>query len=174
MDADMFVKQIDACTPSLEALMQAGLTSSRAEGVRAVQNFRLTSTQKASHDPVLDLIGRYEMATVEIGLMTFCPIAIPLAAGWFVGEIEAEPIYLSRQDGSLFTEEYGEPGHILWDCARDSGSFLDAMLKVACFLTRCATEDLYNDQVTRHAIASECTVATGGELYRNFYEMLLG
>jgi hypothetical protein len=176
MTAEDFVRRLRTAAPGAEQLRNVGFSAQEAAEFQRsfVCVLRSTAPTERQTDPLLDLLSRYELSTIEIGMITFAsPAAEPALVR--VGAVEADPLILDRRTGEVLVTEGSPSGGVLWRCARDGARFLDALAPAAEFLARCAFDlTLSDDASARRSRAEECSVAAGGAEYLDFYRMLLG
>lgn len=177
MTADDFVRELRTAAPSAEEFQRAGLSLREAEDLRLsyVCVPKSTPAGERQADPLLDLLARYDLAKVEIGMVTFTSDVGTDPDVWRVGKVEMDPLVKDRRTGEVRVNEGSPRGRVLWRCARDGGRFLDALLPAAIFLGQCAYDSTVSENDGLHqAKAQECALAAGGTEYLDFYRMLLG
>lgn len=93
---------------------------------------------------------------------------------FFFGRFEVDDLAVDITTGGVVMLECGLD-HILYDCAQNDSSFLEAILNTAVFLERRSVEDgLYENEELNNQMAEEFGDIAGGEKYYDFYKMMLG
>lgn len=177
MTADDFVAQLKAAAPRAEDLQRVGLSRQEAEEFQLsyVPIERTGVVVERRTDPLLDLLLRYDLGKVEIGMITFLSDGVTDPKVRQVGRVEADPLLQDLHDGEVRVSEGDLRGRVLWRCAQDGGKFLDALAPAAAFLGVCAYDwDVSANNALRQAKADECALSAGGSAYSAFYRMLLG
>jgi hypothetical protein len=177
MNADEFVDRLRAAAPATERLQSVGFSLQDAAEFRLsfVCTPRPIPAPDKQADPFLDLLLRYDLRKVEIGMVTFAGALTPDGGTVRVGTVEADPLIQDRHSGEVRVTEGSPKGRVLWRCARDGGKLLDALAIAAEFLGHCAIDVAVSDNgKLRLTKAEECSRAAGGTAYLDFYRMLLG
>lgn len=176
MNAHDFVVAIAACAPETDRLVKTGLTHDQAGAFRETyQCIPKNSESRTSTDPLIDLIHRYDLSTVEIGVVRFVDTPIYHSKYLQVGEVEADPLVINHSDGEINVVDLADDRHTLWHCAEDGSSFLEALVYVDCFLSRRIGDNRFaRDQRPACEVAARCAVAAGGIEFVAFYRMLVG
>lgn len=177
MTADDFIRQLAAAAPRSEQLQRVGLSPGESEDFRLsyFSKPKPTFAGERQTDPLLDLLSRYDLGKVEIGMVTFASEIGADPDVWRVGKVEADPLVEDRRTSEVRVNEGNPRGQVLWRCARDGGRFLDALLPAAVFLGQCAYDSTVSENSGLHqAKAQECALAAGGNDYLDFYRMLVG
>lgn len=176
MNADEFAEGLTRCAPSLNDLRRGGFSENFCQKLRDSFIPRWKGdTEPADQNPLVDFVLRYDASKIEIGGVRFGELKKDDNGCMCFGKEEADPLLIDAQTGEIFLEELGSDGHILCWCAADGESFLDAMLRAACFLEKCLVNSkLGQNQITSRQVAEECVNLAGGEKYSTFYYALLG
>jgi hypothetical protein len=120
------------------------------------------------HNPLEDLLVRFDCTRVALGRVHFVSHPRPHFAGQVVGVFESEPIVL-EQGGTVSLFEHERFGEKLLDCAVDGASFLRAL---SGFL-----EIAYARKAWLHRLdeaAATCAMLAGGPRHEPFYTALCG
>lgn len=176
MDADTFTEKLWGCAPPLERLLSVGLDRAEAEAFRARHRAQRKERSTAFSDDVLiDLVSRYEIGLLEIGLIHFDG-EMSRSADWQqVAYAEADLLVINKVTAEIEVRDLADESVTLWMCASDSSSFLSAILRAACFLSRASYDlTLADDELVRCKEAIECSALAGGNRYYAFYKVLLG
>lgn len=179
MDASEFKKSLENCVPGIEDLAKVGLLSDEVDELR--RSFFIIKRKERLERIGLpgqlgELFKNYDPSNVEIGMLKFDLEPHKKNSSWVIGQVEADLLVVDTVSGEVCVEDLTSvQKHILWRCAKDGQSFLAAMLLAACFLGRCLHDErLASDKLQRNSCVDECVIAAGGELYRPFYQMLIG
>lgn len=176
MTADEFVAKVAAAAPTLDGLRALGATKREAQAFLGMFTAKRRARPSASADPRLGEIGAllaaYDCARLEIGMIHFAREPKRELGGWKVGEVEADPLLVDEAAGRITVED---GGRLLWACAGNPGSFLEAVSVAAELLGRHAVDEaLPDDLAVTNAFVARCAAAAGGAEYAAFYRMLFG
>ena len=169
MTADEFVKALIDCAPSTQELQELGFEGGFLERWRNSYLPQLRIPSSPNANPVFDLVQRYDASVIEFTSVYFGETIEEFYHGLGFGWEEADPLVVSRETGEIIVEELGTKGFILWHCAKDASSFLDALAYFAC-ATRLGIDKVQHES---DAIASECGKRAGGEEYAEFFHYLV-
>jgi hypothetical protein len=182
MIADEFVMELARMAPSLEELLALGCPEVAAsERIAAFEaKPRLTSDATPADDPLLDLIGRYDTTTLEIGLMAFNQYGLRYYRAALLAQrqvivalYEVDPVAVCLDSGNVIQVDHAEPSYTMARWARDGGAFLEAILKWAAFvppfgrerydapLWEPTREEIEANNAAARAWASECARIAG-------------
>jgi len=136
--------------------------------------FKEVSSQEY-HDELKNLILNYDGSGVKIGMITF-DIEPEEDESYFVfGRFEVDYLAENRNLKTIEMLEYGTEDYVLYECAQNASSFLEAILEAAKFMEKKGfDDDLYNDQTLCNQVAEECGKIAGGPQYYDFYKMIVG
>lgn len=127
-----------------------------------------------SQYPLVELVENYDCSNLEIGMITFDERIEDKRRFLFFGRFEVDDLAVDITTGGVVMLECGLD-HILYDCAQNDSSFLEAILNTAVFLERrCFEEGLYENEEVNIQMAEEFGDIAGGEKYYDFYKMMLG
>jgi hypothetical protein len=176
MNADTFVEKLWSCAPSTEQLTTVGLGPMESEEFQLRNRAALKQPPGMRDNNVLvDLVNRYDVSRVEIGIVRFGEELTRSDTWWQVGKAEADPLVVNKLTGEIEVRDLADETVTLWRCAANSASFLEAMLRAGCFLSRTAYDlTLSDDEKARCAEAAACAQSAGGVEYQAFYNVLLG
>jgi hypothetical protein len=174
MEADDFVLELRRCTPQLAEYVSAGVSAEVAAEWAAPHSIMKKIETPQYGDPVLDLVSRFDVSRLEIGMTRFGDRVIAGIDNWQFGWDEADPLVVHRVTGEVRLYELHARQHMISRCARDGAHYLDAMLIAACFLTDPAQMKMAPGDPRRLQKVDECTTAAGGDAYRPYYLTLLG
>jgi len=177
MTANQFAEALRVCAPPAEKLRQLGVSSGGIERTLAgyFSKLRPDSSTTQGKEPLIDLIENYDLSKVDIGSIRFDSIVERTGPKWRIGTFASDLLVVDPQSGEIQVEEFPSAGHLLWECAESGSKFLDALVLAARFLGCCSWDvELYDDQAAHKRVANECTIAAGGDRYRDFYLVLCG
>jgi hypothetical protein len=176
MNADTFVEQLWSCAPPVEQLMSVGLDPIESSEFQLRNRAELKcATEMRDSNVLIDLVNRYDVSRVEIGIVRFDEEVFRTEGWWQVGKVEVDPLVVNKVTGEIEVRDLADETVTLWRCAANSAFFLEAMLRAGCFLGRTAYDLLLSDdQAARCAEAIVCAEAAGGNQYGAFYNALLG
>lgn len=167
MNANEFASSLFEIMPSIDDLRKKGFES---DGM--ISRYRswyvcLPREFPVSYDnPVLDLIGRFDVSRVEVAGFSFDGDTKTIDDLCIFGHFETDPIALDLNSGEVLRFYYYDMS-LVEHCAVDGGHFLDALLEVARFKVGLFDEKNIPKYLER-VVAS-----AGGLRYQSFYEELL-
>ena len=169
MTADDFVEALKYCAPTVAEMEANGDSSYYAN--QHINSYLPVIRDPGVRDinPAFELIQRYDVSMIELSTVHFDETIDEFHHGLGFGWEEADPLVVSRETGEIIVEELGTKGFILWHCAKDASSFLDALAYFAC-ATRLGIGKVQHES---DAIASECGKRAGGEEYTEFFHYLV-
>jgi hypothetical protein len=126
-------------------------------------------------DSLLELVANYDLKNIEIGMVTFRDELSEDDNYYYIGNVEVDLLVKSKQSGIIQVLEFDQPSKLLWSCATNGALFLDALLVCDNYLEKCVLDEaLFENEIVRAAMVSECSEMAGGIEYIDFYEMLRG
>lgn len=174
MDAQKFANELRQLAPPAEKLAEKGVSPEGIEGIRKSYFCVEKEGLERQDDPILDLIARYDLSSVEIGSIRFADEPVQLDGSIYIGEVEVDPILMDVTSREICVVDRDAHNHIMWWCARNGDSLLDALIIAERHLSKCGYDDaLWDDQVAACEVASDCAKAAGGTKYLDFYKMLV-
>ena len=97
MDADSFIDALWKCAPEVGDLMAMGLSREEAERFQMRNRAEIKGARSEGRDNViLDLIARYDVVNLEIGMVRFSSAADGSDGWWKIGEAEADPLVVNK------------------------------------------------------------------------------
>jgi len=176
VDATSFKNALSEAKPPIEALLNVGLGLD--EALALISAFEISQRRQKEHfalpDATLaDLYEVNDVSRVEIGMVRLRQDPEKMANGWILGEVEADRLLLDKRSGEILVTDHASLDHVLWRCAENGSSFLDALALAAKYLSICSYEDQFGTALQNDTLRS-CTALAGGDAYLSFYEMLLG
>lgn len=140
MTADEFVKSLELCRPSVEAMVQHGwLAEVAAEVIRGLTINAREDVPRIADNPLLDLVQRYDTAEFRTGAVTLCPEnmthidqkALAQLGLILVGAEENWPLVLCVRTGEVWLVSEWDYARRAYRYAASPGQFLDALLLAA-------------------------------------------
>jgi len=174
MNADNFVEQVKKAKPNKESLLSLGVSDEYIAKVDQAYSINQRYTTAKYTQPLMDLVDRFEVSFLEIGMIGFNSKLEESSIGSIVGTVESDLLVVDDVLGEVKVVEYNT-NHTLWSCAQNEANFLDAIAVAAAFLEKATfDDDLYENQEAIRAVSEHCSMLAGGEKYQSFYQMLLG
>jgi len=138
-------------------------------------NFQELDKSKNYGDPILDLVNNYDGSTVAIGMITF-DIELEEDNDYYIfGRFEADFLAINKNLKIVEMLEYGTNDYVIYQCARNSSSFLNAIIEAAGYMGKCASDsNLRKDKNILSLVVERCGDLAGGDDYIDFYKMMLG
>jgi hypothetical protein len=174
MDAQKFANELRQLAPPAEKLAENGISQEEIE--RTLKSYLCIEKKGLDRqdNPVLDLITRYDLSSVEIGMVRFTDTLIVQGGSMCIGEFEVDPILMDITSGEIYIVDWAARNHIMWWCAKNGDSFLDALILAERHLSRCGYDYTFaDDQTAACEVASNCAEAAGGRKYLDFYKVLV-
>lgn len=117
---------------------------------------------------LLDLIGNYDCNNLQIGMLSFNLKTIEDDSYFYIGKMEVDDLVINKKNSQVEVIEFGVR-NVLWECALNSASFLEALILCAKYLNDRVFEPDGDSNV--NAIKKATDIA-GGNDYNNFYTTL--
>ena len=173
MDADTFAARLNSCAPSLNEALE--MTEGRREAAEAIRDAYTCRRRpgmeiRVSDNPIIDLVRRYDLSSVEVGLVEFGSAIYELAGKLCFGKAEADPLVIDEDSGHVQLLDHASPGYVICECARNASQFLDALVAGTEILGGRRSEDIIED----FDVVNRCAELAGGDEYRVFYAQILG
>ncbi|WP_156305425.1 hypothetical protein [Sphingobacterium endophyticum] len=174
MKASEFVEGLKGISVRTDLLKKQGVSDQFIEGRKRSYLAAYKGGGSVSQYPLVELVENYDCSNLEIGMITFDERIEQKGRFIFFGRFEVDDLAVDLITGSVVMLECGLD-HILYDCARNDSSFLDAILNAAIFLERRSGEEgLYENEELNIQRAEWFGDIAGGEKYYDFYKMMLG
>lgn len=123
-------------------------------------------------DPIQRLVRNFDGNQIKIGMITFDIEPYENSSYFFFGKYEMDLLSINKETNEILVIDFENENHIIFKCAIDSYSFLDAILHAAIFLENLPFEDI--DQKIVCNTAESCSKLAGDKKYLGFYKTLLG
>lgn len=176
MLADVFVRELWRCAPTIDQLRAVGLDEVQARRFREKNRCLLrTSDDSADNEhPLQDLLKRYDSSSVEIGMLRLTSLK-EFPEYSVIGKAEADLLVIEHRSGEIQVRDHHDPVRIIWRGAASEDAFLDALLSLACFLVRGAINEVpWDDQALNCSEAGRLASLAGGPTYEDFFKVLTG
>ena len=172
MTADDFVSRLRAAQPTRISLRSAGVPEEIIDEIRASYCFvrRQRPQGLQGHDPVIDLLDRYDASTVDIGSIKFratpqpqrCRDGIPVL---IFADFEADALALDDSSHQIWSLDGCKLSFVMMTLAQDGGRFFDALIYLV---------ETKGTSVESGQIARRCAELAGSDAAIGFYQMLVG
>jgi hypothetical protein len=178
MDQDIFVTRLRKLAPAFEDFGERNLSDLFKKNF--IERYYCPPKPKISQksysiDPIISLLQYYDCSKVEIGVVTFLKEIVEEVNYYQIGNIEQDILSVNKTILQIEVLDYLNRDHVIWECASNSGRFLEALLLSAEYFTsRIKSPSLINNHNYTFDRVDMCTEIAGGETYIDFYKMLLG
>lgn len=174
MKASEFVEGLKRISVRKDLLKKQGVTDQFIEHRKRSYLAAYKGGESVSQCSLVELVENYDCSNLEIGMIRFDERIEEKGRFVFFGRFEVDNLVIDITSGSVIMLECGLD-HVLYDCAQNDSSFLEAILNTAVFLERRSVEDgLYENEELNNQMAEEFGDIAGGEKYYDFYKMMLG
>ena len=174
MKASEFVEGLKGISVRTDLLKKQGVSDQFIEDRKRSYLAAYKGGGSVCQYPIVELVENYDCSNLEIGMITFDERIEEKGRFIFFGRFEVDDLAVDLITGSVVMLECGLD-HILYDCAQNDSSFLEAILNTAIFLERRSVEEgLYENEELNNQMAEEFGDIAGGEKYYDFYKMMLG
>ncbi|WP_156305467.1 hypothetical protein [Sphingobacterium endophyticum] len=174
MKASEFVEALKGINVRTDLLKKQGVSDQAIEDRKRSYLAAYKGGGSVSQYPLVELVENYDCSNLEIGMITFDERIEEKGRFIFFGRFEVDDLAVDLITGSVVMLKCGLD-HILYDCAQNDSSFLEAILNTAVFLEKRSVEEgLYeNEELNIQRVEGFGNIA-GGEKYHDFYKMMLG
>lgn len=174
MKASEFIEGLKGISVRTDLLKKQGVSDQFIEDRKRFYLAAYKGGGHVSQYPLVELVENYDCSNVEIGMIKFDERVEVKGRFIFTGRFEVDDLAIDLTTGSVVMLECGLE-HILYNCAQNDSSFLEAILNIAVFLERRTVEEgLYENEELNIQMAEEFGDIAGGEKYYDFYKMMLG
>lgn len=174
MKASEFVEALKGINVRTDLLKKQGVSDQFIEDRKRSYLVAYKGGRSVSQYPLVELVENYDCSNLEIGMITFDERIEEKGRFIFFGRYEVDDLAVDLITGRVVMLECGLD-HILYDCAQNDSSFLEAILNIAVFLEKRSVEEgLFKDEELNIQMAEEFGNIAGGEKYYDFYKMMLG
>ncbi len=178
MEKEYFVNKLKSLAPSKDEFKKYNVSNDYIENYighycclpRVNTQFGLTS-----NNLILNLLLHYDCSKVEIGNLSLAGEIIEYKDYCQIGKVELDILALNKITMEIEVRDHDARDYVIWPCAANSDSFLDALLLCAEYLYSIfKNPSLGDDNNYSLKFIEACTEKSGGEKYADFYKMLLG
>lgn len=179
MDHITFISRLKDSSLSDEEYRKNGLNKKETAEFKAFHEAKerkekLDYDGSMLNDEIVRMICEFDLSTVEIGMITFLEEAHETAQYLFFGKFEVDDLVIDLTTREILLLEE-DSANILLYCAKNSSSFLEAILSMSKFLSkRGFDEQLYQDEKANLLMAAAAGNLAGGAKYADFFRMMLG
>jgi len=178
MSIENFVNELKLLAPSKDEFQKYNVPESYIkEHIERYLFFPRVNAQTNinTNDPILSLLQDYDSSKIGIGNLSFATKAIEYTDYYQIGKVEIDVLALNKITLEIEVRDHDSLSHIIWPCAANSNSFLDALLICARHLRAIfKNPSLDDDSIYVFEVVKSCAEKAGGEKYIDFYKMLLG
>ncbi|MFY8109254.1 MAG: hypothetical protein ACOVO9_09690 [Bacteroidia bacterium] len=177
MKASQFIEKIEQIKPTRASLIEMEFSEKFINDVLSSFEFESLSIINKSEfdDEILELISTFNLANLKIGMIRFNNEIFIKNNRCYFGRNEADILAIDMLSKEIILIDHEDENLILQICAKDGGSFLDALFEMKFFLTQCAFNLNFNcEQEDKCSKALHCSILAGGEKYIDFYKNTLG
>lgn len=169
MNADEFAKRLSACAMTVEELLAEGCSEHEARTLRSEVEAQPREGAQVPIDanPIFDLIARYDLRYVQVGVVRFSPALARMNHSTAFGDAAGDLLVVDDETGRVQLLDHGNSDYLICECALDSSRFLDALIAGM----QVPTSPFRGDE---DCPLEECIHAAGGEDFRAFYSQILG
>jgi len=173
MTATDFVDKLKVLSPSREALDLRGYKGIHNDAIWNEYNIaRKEKTFKETGNPVIDLMENYEMESRGISNITFDTIYDHEDYIGF-GSTDVFLLVIDKKTGMINTLDISDDYSFHTECAKDAGSFLDAIVIAMEYHTKILKGEMKLTTENSEYYRNLCATAAGGTAFYAFYFMLI-
>lgn len=173
MDADTFVCRLAACAPSIdEGLSGKALQKAQSSVEEYVCRKRVGMDNPVSDDPIIDLVLRYHLGGVEIGLVSFRNSIEDISGKLWFGTAEADVLVVDQGSSRIQLLDHAALPYVMCDCASSGSQFLDAL--IAGIELGQEIDPFEEDSPPSVPRSLQCARIAGSDEFRPFYRGILG
>lgn len=163
MKASEFVEALKGINVRTDLLKKQGVSDQSIEDRKRSYLAAYKGGGSVSQYPLVELVENYDCSNLEIGMITFDEQIEEKGRFIFFGRFEVDDLAVDLITGSVVMLECGLD-HILYDCAQNDSSFLEAILNTAVFLEKRSVEEgLYENEELNIQRAEGFGNIAGGE-----------
>jgi hypothetical protein len=179
MEKELFVERLRKLAPSKEDLLKSFKISDDSVKRFTEGYYCYAKSERGinlfSNNSLLSLLQHYDCSKVEIGVVNFIEEVVEEVDYYEIGNIEQDILSLNKITQEVEVLDYLQTSHVIWKCAANGDKFLDALLVAAIFFTsRLKDPSLMQNNSYAFEQVNLCTQNAGGDIYTDFYKMLLG
>ncbi|NII26637.1 hypothetical protein HB364_16225 [Pseudoflavitalea sp. X16] len=123
---------------------------------------------------VVSLLNYYDCTNVVIGVLTFSGEIDETDDYYLIGQVEADLLAINKITLEVQVLDYLDLNHVIFNCAVNGESFLDAILICAEYFSHVLkSDDLTVDKLFTFNYVQQSAEKAGGDKYIEFYKLLL-
>ncbi|BDD13075.1 hypothetical protein FUAX_55070 (plasmid) [Fulvitalea axinellae] len=122
-------------------------------------------------DPILNLVANINQRSPIIEHLSFSDDYFCVLDHYLFGGIMEDSLGIEISTGKINLLEISD-GRILYSCAKDSASFLDAILQYTEYISRLTQRDIVDEGTERKSYINKATELAGGDSYLPFFSYL--
>lgn len=173
MNADQFAKRLSEISPTATELKSWGIPEKMIPEWISTYKCKLKDGEtRVINNPLLDLISRYDLSTVEIGMLQLGKTKNWKSSGQFqvIGTIESDGLAIRNSDFKIVLLDHDDPCYVLSPIAANADYALDAFIILAD-----ALKDISKvDKTGRDDWVRRCVQASGESDSLGLYKTLIG
>lgn len=173
MKSDSFVKRLKELAPSSNDLVKLGVSEKFILDFINSFNCKIKNIGFHHDNEMIELVMKYDVTKLEIGMITFFDSVAENENYYFVGKFEQDYLCLKKKTGEIVVVDNYDKNREIYKCANFASNFLDAILLSAAFLTERLLE-VTNENDSELNSIKRISLLAGGSEYENFYKTLLG
>ncbi len=173
MNTEQFVSELRDLAPTINQLNNLGF--SKSEGLEFIESYNCVSKKKSVYyeNQLLNLLNNYILSSIEIASITFTDHMKSVNGKIIFGNIDSDLLVYEINSG-IYLVDYTNHSHVITSCARSGENFLNALIQIARYSTRCLLDEQFReDPAILRSTIYKCSIEAGGEEYQQFYSMVL-
>ena len=173
MDADTFVRRLAAWAPSIDdGLPGEDLRRTHSSVEEYVCRKRVGMDNPVDANPIIDLVLRYDLGSVEIGLISFRNSIEDISGKLWFGTAEADLLVVDQKSSRIQLLDHAALPFVICDCASNGSHFLDAL--IAGIEMGQEIDPFEEDSPPGVLRSLQCARIAGSDKFRPFYRGILG
>jgi len=178
MNETEFVYRLNLAAPTREDFYQYELSDDYVS--ECIESYKCIEKENPTvlftiENPIVRLLSLFDCKNVQIGNLKFLFKIVEREDYYEIGNVELDILTINKITFEIEVRDHDCITYIIWPVASNASKFLDAMIISASFFTSKIKDPLLqeNDTFALEKV-NECIDAAGGEIYGDFYKMLLG
>lgn len=182
MNAESFAENLLLCAPPMGKLLETGVSTAFAE--ECLGSYSCIPKSRISRQPtkhsIIDLLERFDVSKIQVTRVTFRSQVERMGdVLWFGNYQDDSPagddrLVVNSLTGEIEFRDAANPEAVVFFCAKDESSFLEALVVAARYLARCVWDvEFYENPEMRDKALAECVEAAGGSRYEPFARTLV-
>ncbi len=172
MESHEFVEKLGALAPTRQSLSAMELDEEFLDEYLDSYTLEKKEVSDFHPDPILNLILNYDVSNFDVGLIRLNSAGEVQETDRYIifGNLDADLLGIDKVNENIVMLDWESPEFVMDICAKNSGSFLEAILEVASFNHDMFTNDeLGNNQLAIFNKSKEVSLIAGSEEYLSFY-----